>query len=280
MRYFVKLDRNNIPVPNSLVFATKKPNTGRWMEIHRMCKDEECRCIPEQKPEGYYQKVKYYYVTDEYCTPIPGSNISAYCLPQPGNFYEFYPPCLINVCPPIPPIETVTVCGVTWMLKNLDVSHYADGTPIPESEGFYYNYDPYMGPLYGKMYTDVAINSPHGLAPEGWRLAGKDDWDYLQGCLGEEPGYEFGTIGDYLKTEGTKYWHSPNTGLNTTGLSIRGGGLFYGPNIFFGLKDITAMAYRFAPNEQTMVRFLFNSSNGFTLDAGGVDGCYVRCIKL
>jgi hypothetical protein len=98
MRYFIKLDRKGVPVPNSLVFATRKPNVGRWMEIHKMCKDEECRCIPETPPEGYYQKVKYYYTTDEDCTPIPGSNVSAYCLPQPGNFYEFYPPCLINPC--------------------------------------------------------------------------------------------------------------------------------------------------------------------------------------
>lgn len=98
MRYFIKLNSKGVPVNNSLVFATRKPRVGRWMEIYKMCKDEECRCIPEDAPKGYYQKVKYYYTVDDDCTPIPGSNISAYCLPQPGNFFEFYPPCLINPC--------------------------------------------------------------------------------------------------------------------------------------------------------------------------------------
>lgn len=129
MRYFVKLDRKGIPVPNSLVFATKKPNSGRWMEIYKMCKDEECRCIPEETPKGYYQKVKYYYTTDEYCTPIPGSNISAYCLPQPGNFYEFYPPCLVNPCDQPTTTSTTTTSTSTTTSSTTTTTT----TVLPES---------------------------------------------------------------------------------------------------------------------------------------------------
>ena len=132
MRYFVKLDRKGIPVPNSLVFATKKPNSGRWMEIYKMCKDEECRCIPEETPNGYYQKVKYYYVTDEYCTPIPGSNISAYCLPQPGNFYEFYPPCLVNPCDQ--PTTTSTTTSTTSTTSTTTTTTFN----INGNNSFYY----------------------------------------------------------------------------------------------------------------------------------------------
>jgi len=35
---------------------------------------------------------------DEFCHPIAGSNISAYCKPSPGRFMEYFPTCLIKPC--------------------------------------------------------------------------------------------------------------------------------------------------------------------------------------
>lgn len=100
MRYYVKLDMKGYPVSGSLVYTMSRPNNGRWFELERICPNEDGLCIQPDRPEGYLQKVKYYYVTDECCHPIAGSNIAAYCTPPTGNYFEFFPSCLIKICPP------------------------------------------------------------------------------------------------------------------------------------------------------------------------------------
>jgi hypothetical protein len=120
MRYYVKINRKGYPVSGSLVYTKSKPNNGRWFELERICPNEDGLCIQPLKPAGYFQKLKYYYVTDECCHPIAGSNIVAYC-PPTGNYFEYFPACLINPCPPIPPIslcycyniESDTTSGIT-----------------------------------------------------------------------------------------------------------------------------------------------------------------------
>lgn len=102
MRYLVKLDKKGVPVPGSLVYNTSYPQKGRWMEIETLEKDEEGYCIQPPKPYNYFRKLKFYYVVDECCNPIAGSNVNAYCKPT-GNYFEFFPGCLLKVCPP--PLE-------------------------------------------------------------------------------------------------------------------------------------------------------------------------------
>ncbi len=98
MRYFVKLDKNQHPVPGSLVYNTTIPKKGKWFEIIKPCLDEDSHCIQSPKPEGYFQKLKFYYLTDCDCQPIAGSNVSAYCKPTTGNYIEYFPTCLIKPC--------------------------------------------------------------------------------------------------------------------------------------------------------------------------------------
>src|ERR1035437_9378616 len=80
---------------------------------------------------------------------------------------------------PTPPVST---CSQIWMLKNLEVTTYRNGDPIPQvtnrgawdrlSTGAwcYYNNDPAMGAIYGKLYNWYAVNDPRGLAPAGWHI--------------------------------------------------------------------------------------------------------------
>ena len=99
MRYFVKLNRKTQhPVPGSLVYNTTQPTKGKWFEIIKPCLDEDGYCIQSSKPDGYFQKLKFYYLTDCDCQPIAGSNVSAYCKPTTGNYIEYFPTCLINPC--------------------------------------------------------------------------------------------------------------------------------------------------------------------------------------
>src|SRR5450759_197011 len=79
-------------------------------------------------------------------------------------------------------IPSVTICSQIWMVPNLDVSTYRDGTPIPEVQDAtawaalttgawcYYKNNSANAPAYGKLYNWYAVNDPRGLAPTGWHV--------------------------------------------------------------------------------------------------------------
>jgi hypothetical protein len=76
-----------------------------------------------------------------------------------------------NASSPGPPY--VTICGKDWMIKNLDVSTYRNGDPIPKVTDTaawaglttgaycYYNNDSTTyAATYGKIYNWYAVNDP------------------------------------------------------------------------------------------------------------------------
>jgi uncharacterized protein (TIGR02145 family) len=95
--------------------------------------------------------------------------------------------------------STVKIGAQEWMAENLDVSKFRNGDPIPEAKTSaewaqagengkpawcYYNHDPVMGRLYGKLYNWYAVNDPRGLAPAGWHVPGDPEWTTLINYLG------------------------------------------------------------------------------------------------
>lgn len=126
----------------------------------------------------------------------------------------------------------VTICGQTWMTKNLDVSTYRNGDPIQRVSDpnawaslttgayCYYNNDSATYAVYGKLYNWYAVNDPRGLAPEGWHIATDAEWTSLSGCLGGD-----GVAGSKLREAGTAHWTSPNSGAtNSSGFTALPGG--------------------------------------------------------
>lgn len=91
---------------------------------------------------------------------------------------------------PLP--ATVTIGTQVWMTRNLDVVTYRNGDTIPEVKDptewanlttgawCYYNNDPALGAIYGKLYNHAAVVDPRGLAPEGWHIPSDsyDEGDY------------------------------------------------------------------------------------------------------
>jgi hypothetical protein len=77
---------------------------------------------------------------------------------------------------------TVLIGTQTWNRKNLNVTTYRDGTPIPEVQGAtawanlttgawcHYNNDPANDAIYGKLYNWYAVNDSRGLAPAGFHV--------------------------------------------------------------------------------------------------------------
>jgi uncharacterized protein (TIGR02145 family) len=120
-----------------------------------------------------------------------------------------------------------------WMEKNLEVTTYRNGDPIPyvtdatawaaltTGAWCYYNNDPANGSLYGKLYNWYAVNDSRGLAPTGWHIPNDDEWTMLSYTLGGDA-----VAGGKMKVAGTTRWDFPNTGAdNSSGFSGLPGGV-------------------------------------------------------
>jgi uncharacterized protein (TIGR02145 family) len=99
--------------------------------------------------------------------------------------------------------QSVTVGNQVWMTKNLDVSTFRNGDPIPQAQTSpawrkaaqekkpawcYYQLSKEEAKrfgnaeqckIYGKLYNYYAVSDPRGLAPEGWQIANEKDWRTL-----------------------------------------------------------------------------------------------------
>ncbi len=139
--------------------------------------------------------------------------------------------------PPAPPptyYPSVTICCQSWMIKNLDVTTYRNGDPIPKVTSnsawatlttgayCYYNNDSTTySATYGKLYNWYAVNDPRGLAPEGWHIPTDFEWTTLGNCLGGDT-----IAGGLMKEIGTTHFESPNEGAtNLCGFTGLPGGL-------------------------------------------------------
>ncbi len=139
--------------------------------------------------------------------------------------------------------HTVKIGNQWWIVENLRVTHYRDGTAIPlvyinsqwvtQNKGAYcyYNMDASNITDYGLMYNFHAVSSDRGLAPEGWHVASDEEWKELEMYLGMTQGQADLTLwrgtneGGKLKESGTTHWNAPNTGAtNETGFTALPGG--------------------------------------------------------
>jgi uncharacterized protein (TIGR02145 family) len=138
----------------------------------------------------------------------------------------------ISFVAPVAALPSVTIGTQIWTNKNLDVTTYRDGTPIPQvtdptawanlttGAWCYYNNDPTNGTIYGKLYNWYAVagihdndpNTPNKiLAPLGWHVPSYNEWDTLTTFLGGES-----VAGGKMKEVGMAHWNSPNTSATNT----------------------------------------------------------------
>ena len=81
-----------------------------------------------------------------------------------------------------------------WTSKNLDVSTFRNGDPIPQAMNMndwrkasqnkkaawcYYDFDSKKGQKYGKLYNWYAVSDKRGLAPEGYHVPSEQEWNQL-----------------------------------------------------------------------------------------------------
>ncbi|MBW6458636.1 MAG: fibrobacter succinogenes major paralogous domain-containing protein [FCB group bacterium] len=100
---------------------------------------------------------------------------------------------------------SVTVGTQTWMTKNLDVTHFQNGDPIPVCKDFAewerlgeaglpacaaYDFDRRNRKKFGLLYNWYAVSDPRGLAPEGFRVPMVEDFLELLFVTGGRDPYD------------------------------------------------------------------------------------------
>jgi uncharacterized protein (TIGR02145 family) len=184
----------------------------------------------------------------------------------------------------------VTIGMQVWLVENLKTTKYNDGSTIPlvtdgtawsalTTPGYcWYNNDAatYKNP-YGALYNWYTVNTSK-LAPAGWHVPTDSEWTVLTTFLGGTS-----VAGEALKSTGTTYWQSPNTGAtNSSGFSALpsgyrnydgsftsvGGDGFWWPSTAYDAS-------------QSWDRFMsFNSANvGRDYGIGNVYGFSIRCLR-
>jgi uncharacterized protein (TIGR02145 family) len=185
---------------------------------------------------------------------------------------------------------TVTICTQTWAIKNLNVTKYRDGTPIPYvtnsaewealTTGAYcsYNNDPANDAIYGKLYNWYAVNDFRKLAPTGYHVPTDAEWTTLTTCLGGE-----GVAGGNMKETGTAHWNSPNTdATNSSGFTGLPGGYRY---YFFGsFYDIGSNGFWWSSSESGstyawVCLLYYNNGRATRFDDDKKFGFSVRCLR-
>lgn len=110
--------------------------------------------------------------------------------------------------------KTVKIGNQIWMAENLRSTHYSDGSPIT-----FFNYGNSDNDVmvYGRLYawpaamkgtasSNLNPRSVQGIAPNGWHLPSKAEWQQLADYLGG-----VSVAGGKMKETGNAHWLSPNT---------------------------------------------------------------------
>lgn len=134
------------------------------------------------------------------------------------------------------------ICGKRWMTRNLTVSNYRNGDPIPQVTDLnqwmslttgawcWYNNDSVTyGAIYGKLYNWYAVHDPRGLAPQGWHVPSDTEFHQLTACLGNDV-----IAVMKLRESGTDHWVAEDSANNSSGFTGLPGGITHSFGSSFG----------------------------------------------
>jgi uncharacterized protein (TIGR02145 family) len=191
---------------------------------------------------------------------------------------------------PTVPIQNgeVQIGTQVWMTKNLNVSRYRNGDPIPQVTDLsiwvnltsgawcYYANNSSNGVVYGKLYNWYAVNDPRGLAPVGYHIPSDAEWSILTIFLGGE-----NVAGGKMKA--TTLWDSPNTAAtNSSGFSGLPSGLVNPFGQFYGIGSTSYWWSTSLDSNMVNARYRYLENNTGRVSqgtAGKNRGFSVRCIK-
>lgn len=130
--------------------------------------------------------------------------------------------------------QRTIISNQLWMSENLRVSYFRNGDIIQEAKSFedwkrffrdripawcYYQFEPSIGGIFGKLYNKEAVNDPRGLAPYGWHIPTIEEWKVLISNLGG-PSDAGGAMKSTKKTGNPGLVYICQSGIGVTGWSI------------------------------------------------------------
>ena len=191
---------------------------------------------------------------------------------------------------------TVTIGNQVWIAKNLAVSHYRNGDPIQNITdkttwvnaltGAWCNYEnnSSLGNIYGKLYNWYAVNDSRNIAPTGWHVATKADYEVLVTYLGGSLGQDDSIAGGKMKEAGLAHWEDPNIGAtNSSGFTSLPAGWLEVTNGFYGISAGTIWWAVDPLTQNFSTKYAYSNGSGHS---GALPlmplpnfGCSVRCVK-
>lgn len=182
----------------------------------------------------------------------------------------------------------VKVGAQFWMRENLRTTTYNNGVGVGSAYCWYKDSfidiasSEKLKKQFGALYERAAVMNGK-LAPEGWRVAGDEDWITMELFLGmkEHEAYSdspqrANNIGDFLKSEGRE-WADGGGGTNLSGLGIMPGGQGFGAAI-----EICAYMWSVDYNKKSDLMRLINSTYSVVLRrlvGFGSPPFSVRCLR-
>ncbi len=194
--------------------------------------------------------------------------------------------------------NTVTIGSQVWMVENLKVSKYRDGTSIPNVTDntqwlnlttgayCYLNNDAGYNDVYGKLYNWYSVNDARGLAPTGWHIPSYSEIQTLANYLGGtwvDSSQIYLNIGGKLKST-SSLWNYPNVGAdNSSGFSAL-------PSAFRSETDGFYLLLGSNASFWTSSQFASDKASDYSLPRGSTNfglhnfwnkkaGLAIRCIK-
>jgi uncharacterized protein (TIGR02145 family) len=195
---------------------------------------------------------------------------------------------------------SVTIGGQEWLVQNLKVTKYSDGTPIlyapnsvtwvdNASSGAYCEYDNSVG-LYkntrGYLYNWYAVDSSHGFVylkrnsvrETDWKVPNHEDLLTLRNFIGDST-----IVGGKLKETGTSHWESPNLGATDEyGFKLLPGGTRGSEGDFYNIsRNAVLWSSTFNP-ASTGAYYHFASYNNDTFGSNTfsrLGGHSIRCLR-
>lgn len=187
--------------------------------------------------------------------------------------------------------KTIEIGNQVWMAENLRVTHFNNGELInrglikmdsyPSTAGNEPEYGSYNGTndkdsiaTFGLLYNWTAISDSRGIAPKGWHIPSKQEWESLLSSLGGDIDAELKLI-----ESGSTHWYYMNLGNNSSGFTALPAGQ-YNAGGFYGIGYWTAWWTATEIDEQTAYGKEFSSNYPAQISIFPKHmGLSIRCIK-
>lgn len=199
--------------------------------------------------------------------------------------------------------NTVKIGAQTWLAENLKTTHYSNGDAIScvlvdslwEGQDVgaycYYNNDKNNIPKYGMLYNFNAVQDTRKIAPVGWHVATRDDWEELNLYLNQS-GLSGTDIVDYVskRIASKEYWKESSESYavgnqlknnNETGFSAMSAGYRHNSG-FYKRSEIVAEWWCYSTSTEMLVlskTIRYDSPQLGTSLGFRMRGVSVRCVK-